>query len=163
MRLTNMFCIAVALVAISCAQETNFAVGPQYLVNTGSPMFLRPIATPSLSLSAPSSSTQGTEAPASEGSAPAVGSPSQPDLTRVYWGKPGPSELIREAETSTPVPSALPAGIVDVGVTAIADPQSLREQGFGVPLAQAASSRKSHRPHAARIYTNADIQRLPAS
>jgi hypothetical protein len=38
------------LAGISFAQDTNFPVGPQYLV-TGNPMLLQPIATPSLSLS----------------------------------------------------------------------------------------------------------------
>ena len=45
--------LVVSLAALSFAQDTNFPAGPQYLVTSGSPMLLQPIATPSLSLSAP--------------------------------------------------------------------------------------------------------------
>ncbi|MGC2473400.1 MAG: hypothetical protein WA485_03635 [Candidatus Sulfotelmatobacter sp.] len=45
--------LVVSLAGLSFAQDTNFPAGPQYLVTSGSPMFLQSIATPSLSLSAP--------------------------------------------------------------------------------------------------------------
>jgi hypothetical protein len=81
------------LVLISCgwcaAQDTNFAAGPQYLINYGSPLFLHSIETPSLSLSTPPATNPG--APAEEGtgepSSPAVGGlKSQSTVDRIYWG-----------------------------------------------------------------------------
>jgi len=50
MRLQPFLVLLVVLVGTCSAQETNFPVGPQYLVTMGNPMLLRPIATPSLSL-----------------------------------------------------------------------------------------------------------------
>ena len=50
MRLDRALLPLLALVGFSFAQDTNFSAGPQYLVTTGSPMLLRPIVTPSLSL-----------------------------------------------------------------------------------------------------------------
>ena len=48
------FCCTLILlsgIGTALAQDTNFATGPQYLMNYGSPMFAHPISTPSLSLS----------------------------------------------------------------------------------------------------------------
>src|SRR5579872_4800077 len=53
MRLASLFCLPVVLVGISFAQSTNFSVGPQYLITSPEPQFLRPIETPSLALNAP--------------------------------------------------------------------------------------------------------------
>ena len=50
MRFCGLLCFLFALAGFSAAQDSNFSVGPQYLTNYGSPMFLRPIATPTLSL-----------------------------------------------------------------------------------------------------------------
>jgi len=50
MRLGSFFFLLFALAGVSAAQDTNFPVGPQYLITTDSTLFLRPIATPSLSL-----------------------------------------------------------------------------------------------------------------
>ena len=50
MRLTTLFFVFFALAGIGAAQDTNFSAGPQYLVTGSSPMFLRSIATPSMSL-----------------------------------------------------------------------------------------------------------------
>src|ERR1700758_3746510 len=50
MRLRNILVVLPLLVVVSFAQETNFSVGPQYLITNGSPISLRPIATPTLSL-----------------------------------------------------------------------------------------------------------------
>ena len=46
-------CLLFALMGIGAAQDTNFPAGPQYLITFDSPMFARPLATPSLSLNAP--------------------------------------------------------------------------------------------------------------
>lgn len=48
-----LFVLVISVAGLSFAQDTNFSAGPQYLVTTGSPMLMQPIATPSLSLNAP--------------------------------------------------------------------------------------------------------------
>ncbi len=181
MRLAPLFCSLLVLAGISAAQDTNFSVGPQYLMTAGSPLFAQPIATPSLSLSTPpaSLSTAASEA-TSEPSSSSAGLPSQPDLTRIYWGKPEVSENVAEnavenaSENVTPNVSvveitsaqpatALPASILETGVTGMTTVQALHQRGYGVPLGDTAAFWKSHRPHALRVYTNADVQRLHAS
>ena len=198
MRLATLFCVLLALAGTNVAQSTNFPTGPQYLVN-GSPMFLRSIATPSLSLSAPLASPSASEndglsqSPLSSAPLPISG-----DLSRILWGAPGPSDtgakrlsenpgesvsentsegLTENASkqenvskndseimiTSAPPSGALPASILDTGVTGMTSAQSLRERGFGIPLGDSAAFWRTHKPHAARIYTNADIQRLHRS
>lgn len=165
MRLGSLFCLLLALAGISVSQDTNFPVGPQYLITSASPMFLHSIATPTLSLSAPPAAIIGPapEAPP-EASSPSAGPQSQPNFTRIYWGGPKVSEEVSEIEiTSTQPSAALPASIVDAGVTGMTNPQSLRERGFGVTLGDTASFWKAHKPHAPRVYTNADLQRLHQS
>ena len=176
MRLSTIFCLLLTLTAIGAAQDTNFPAGPQYLVTSNSPMFLRPIATPSLSLSTPhpslnAATTEALPQPAS----PTAGLP-QPDLTRILWGpkeaepKVGAPEVSEPAVggnvaenvieiTSAEPPRPLPASIVDTGVTGMTTAQRLREFGYGVPLAETAQFWKTYKPHAPRIYTNADVQR----
>jgi hypothetical protein len=180
------FFLLLALVGISAAQDTTFPLGPQYLVTSNSPMFLRSIATPSLSLSAPPSSLNN---PATEAlpqpPSPTAGLP-QPDLTRILWGEPKEVEL-KEAEpkvgepevsepsvgenvgenvieiTSAEPPRPLPASILDPGVTGMTTAQSLREFGYGVPLAETAQFWKTHKPRAPRVFTNADVRHLHQS
>ena len=173
--LAGLILAGFVLIGTSAAQDTNFSVGPQYLVTSGSPMFLHPISTPSLSLSAPPSPAPNTE-PLPEPSSPFAGAPAQPDLTRIFWGEsasaentqgqtPGQvTESAREIElTSAPPFQPLPASIVDPGVTGMTNAQSLRMWGFGVPLGETAAFWKAHKPHASRVYTNADVQRLHPS
>ena len=184
---TGMFSIGVC-----AAQDTNFSTGPQYLLNDRSPLFLRPIATPSLSLSAPPATTG--RAPAEEGtgeprSAAFGGFPSQAAIDCIYWGVPTlneksssqTNEMPRAQSSQTSVASSseisgeksseieltgagpsnpLPASIADVGATAIADAQSLRERGYGVSLGEVAVYWKMNKARTARTYTNADIARL---
>jgi hypothetical protein len=148
-------------------------MGPQYLITSDSPMFLHSIATPTLSLSAPASivSAPAAEAPAELSSATAA-LPFQPDLTRIYWRGPAVTENagqnvsqnpIEIEITSAPLPNALPASILDTGVTGMTDAQSLRQRGYGVSLGETAAFWKAHKPHASRHYTNADVQRLHPS
>jgi len=85
------------LTGISFAQDTNFSVGPQYLVPPNrSPMFLRPIATPSLSLSEAQpvpANVAATEAViAQEAPAPTTVT-NQTFLSGVYWGDHSASEV----------------------------------------------------------------------
>jgi hypothetical protein len=153
-------CLFLALIGIAAAQDTNFPVGPQYLL-TGAPMFAQPIATPSLTLDAPLppipslpevESVIGNEGPIANPE-PSLGA----DLLPIYYGYSGPSivELI-----SPELPAELPQSITDAGVTRMIDAQTLREWGYGVTLGETASFWKSHKPHAPRVYTNADVDRL---
>jgi hypothetical protein len=173
MRFACLFCSLIFLVGLSAAQDlnqitgpdTNFSAGPQYLITSGfSPLFARPITTPSVSLGAPL-----PEIP----SLPAIGTVVenqpvaanselllQPDLLPIYYGPPVTNVV---EITSAELPSSLPASIIDTGVTGIADAQSLRERGYGVPLGDTAAFWKAHKPHASRVYTNADVQRLRSS
>jgi len=169
MHMASLLITLLMLTGVSVAQETNFSAGPQYLITTNSAMFLRPIATPTLSLSAPLASTsEAAEEATPQPLSPFAPAPAQPDLTQIFWGTPATSqpanENVSEIEiTSAPLPRALPASIFDAGVTGITSVQSLRERGFGVPLGESAAFWKTHKPHASRLYTNADIQRLHTS
>jgi hypothetical protein len=164
MRLASLFCLSIVLVGISAAQDTNFSVGPQYLMNFGSPMFATPIATPSLSLEAPLPGI-----PKLPEIGPVVQDQSyvanselrhEADLFPVYYGY----RPISVIEISSAEPAReLPASITDVGVTGMTSAQSLRERGYGVPVGDTASFWKTHKPHAPRVYTNADVARLHPS
>ena len=161
MRPAGFFFLLLAAVGIATAQDTNFPVGPQYLPITGSPQFARPIATPSLSLSAPLPEIQ---------SLPEIGptvsdqtytaNPEiqhQADLFPIYYGS-APATVVEI--TSTEPPRNLPASIVDIGVVGLSDATSLRERGYGVTVGETAAFWKAHKSPAARVYTNRDIERL---
>jgi hypothetical protein len=161
MRLGNPSFLLLVLAAVSAAQDTNFAVGPQYLMNYGSPLFAQPIATPSLSLEAPLAGIPSLPAigPAVEGQS-YVANPElrhQADLFPIYYGYPMATVV---ELTSGELPRELPASIVDTGVAWITDAQSLREHGYDIPLGDAASFWKVHGPHSPRVYTNIDVERL---
>ncbi len=202
MRIGHLLCLLV-LAAVSYAQDTNFAVGPQYLITSDSTLLLRPIVTPTLSLgeSLPpirDASTEQAAVPAT--SSEPVGLSSQEFFAGVYWGEHTPGEVTGRLITTpslslseqSATPSAAATGgpparemqsqavreesatrifdqrtspssssVVQVGVTATADVPSLREQGYGVLLAEAALSAKT-KPHATRVFTNRDIERLHA-
>jgi hypothetical protein len=168
MRLATLFCLLLALSGFSAAQDTNFPVGPQYLITRDSPMFLQPIATPTLSLSTPPPSAAepalATE-PVPEAPSTSPVPLSQPDLASIYWGEnvTGKTSASSEIELSSTAPPSVPASILDTGVTGTTDAQSLRQRGYGVPLGDTASFWKSHKPHATRSYTNADVARLHQS
>jgi len=105
MRLAGLLVALPLLAGISVAQDTNFAAGPQYLVTSGSPMFLRPIATPSLSLGeAPPTTTANAIETPSEGTLPPR-APSNAFLSDVYWGGHKPDEIgARRMETPSVTP-----------------------------------------------------------
>lgn len=161
MRLGAVLFSVLMLAGMCFAQDTNFPVGPQYLItSSSSPLFLRPIATPSLSFQSslapvPAIETQpGTETQPSA-APPAIQTP--PDLSRIYWG--GETPVVIEMTGGEPMP-ALPASLLNLGVTGVAGAQGLRERGIGVTAAEAASFWKTHKTHATRVYTNSDIERL---
>lgn len=165
MRLSSFALIVIALTTICVAQDTNFAVGPQYLITSGSTQFLRPIATPTLSLSQSAPNTVVTPEGVETQPVPAPAVPQSPvDLTRIYWGEPAAqitTETVSEIEITSPqIPPALPASITEVGVTAIVDSRSLRERGYGALLGEVAAFWKANKLHATHVYTNADVARL---
>jgi hypothetical protein len=164
MRLASLFCLFLVLAGITAAQDTNFPVGPQYLITTNSTLFLGNISTPSLSLGAPLPGIPSLPAigPAVENQS-FVGNPElrhQADLFPVYYGYPMATVV---ELTSAELPRELPASIVDLGVIGTTDPQSLRVRGYGIALGDAASFWKAHKRYATHVYTNADIERLHSS
>jgi hypothetical protein len=87
------------------AQETNFPQGPQYLIVNGSPMFMHPIATPTMSFSsAISDPYNGTELTPSQVASPTT-APSSTLAGEVYWGERNPSESM-QPRISTPILTA---------------------------------------------------------
>jgi len=93
MRLDRALLPLLVLVGTSFAQDTNFPLGPQYLVTVGSPMLLHPIATPSLSLTGETLAGT-TDVPTI--SEPLVFAPIETYvyLDSVYWGEHQPSEVL---------------------------------------------------------------------
>lgn len=160
MRSVIVLCFLVVSLGVVSAQDTNFSSGPQYLITTGSPLFLRSIATPSLSFEppmtpAPAIETQpGTELQPSAKPAPIQ---TQPDLASIYWG--GREASVVEITSEEPTLS-LPMSIFNDGVGGVTDSRSLAAEGYGVTVGEASSYWKTHRPHAVRTFTNQDVDRL---
>jgi len=171
MRLYGLLLFGMALTGIAAAQDSNFSVGPQYLMNYGSPTFMRPIATPTLSLSETAPVAMAApEASSSSGSSlgnsaePSAAIPQPSDLASVYWGSRESSPAIEtgvviEVSGATP-PANLPASIVNVGVQETVNAQELRERGYGVSVAQASAFWKAHKPRAVRVFTNRDVEKF---
>lgn len=98
----RLFFLLVVLAGMSAAQDTNFPVGPQYLMPNVSPMELRPIATPSLSFGTGLSDAYATatELSVSQVPAPAAETPGNAFLGDVYWGPHKSSDVTaRRIET----------------------------------------------------------------
>jgi hypothetical protein len=164
-------CTLLVLSALGMAfgQDTNFATGPQYLAQ-GSPLFARPISTPSLALMGPpldvgaENATEGLVAGAENRNVvrPQPDSLPKVDLSAVYYGRP-PVSVIEISFPEYPSESPrLPPSILDTGVWQMTSAQVLRERGYGVTLAEAAARGKVQTRHAPHVYTNADIDRLHA-
>ena len=166
MRVATLFCLLAAFSGFALAQDTNFSSGPQYLITGNSAMFLRPIATPSLSLSTPPSSLiSPTPEPASaEASSPTMQAltptASPENLSQIYWGSPQTPQPTSEVEISSTEPvNPLPPSFFDTGVTGMTNAETLRERGYGIPLGDVAKYWKSHK-RPPRVFTNADVERL---
>jgi len=164
MRLTALVGLVLVLAGFCVAQDTNFSTGPQYLMNFGSPQFLQPISTPTLSLSLPPA---GTPAVATEVTAETVPAPSgekiQTDLPRIYWGDKNAAstaEGVSEIEVSSAQPSTLPGGFVNAGVVQMVNARDVQARGYGVSLGDVAAYWKARKLRAPRVYTNADVARL---
>jgi hypothetical protein len=169
MRLAALVLVLIALAGIAVAQstDTNFPIGPQYLITTGSTLFLGPIATPSMSLQPPSpvppamETNPGTTV---ELSAPAPALMTQPDLSRVLWGNDWVDFLTGQKTSNgieiigSATPN-VPESLFDAGVTGTISSHSPREQGDGLTLGEVSATAKS-RPRATHIYTNEDVGRL---
>jgi hypothetical protein len=160
------FLLVLVLVGLSSAQETSFSTGPQYLMTSGSPLFARPIATPSLSLG-----EQTVQPPAREDVsiandetlASVLDLQRQMALPAIYYGTPRITVVeISFAESSSPYLSSrpLPASIMESGVVESTDAQALRLRGYGGTLPEAAGYWKKHKVSASHTYTNADVEKL---
>jgi hypothetical protein len=167
------FCLCSTLLVLSAlsvaaAQDTNFANGPQYLMNYGSAYYAKPISTPSLSLSGPalevgaSNSTAGLIAGAEKQTVSPPQSLPEVDLFPIYYGG-RPTSVIEISFSESLPESALPESILDTGTWQMTTAQALRERGIGVTVGEAAAYDKAHAGHATHIYTNADIDRLHKS
>lgn len=170
-----VFCCTVLVLltqGVAVSQDTNFATGPQYLMNYGSPLLAHSISTPSTSLTAPPAEVGASDATGllSAGAGAQTVAPPSPDalpkvdLFPIFYGGPPVSEN-GELSFSYPVePSALPAevpsSISDSGVWQLTTAQALRERGYGVTLGEAAAAGKTQTKRANHIYTNDDIARL---
>jgi hypothetical protein len=171
--------IVLLAVAMAFSQDTSFVNGPQYLTSsvpdarsTGdASFFVRPISTPSISLSSPllevgaSNATGNLTVGADTQTVVALRAVVLPrtDLAPVLYGMPSANaieiSLSREAAQSN-ANREIPTSILDTGVTQIANAESLRWSGYGITLPEAAGYSKAHTRRATRIYTNADIDRL---
>jgi hypothetical protein len=157
-------CVSLALALPSAAQDTNFSTGPQYLLN-GSPLFARPITTPSLSLETPldqPTDHTGSEALAEQAVENKLEQVPPLDFSSIYYEPSTAEEIVissnnSEAQGESP---QLPASIVASGVTQMIDAQSLHERGYGMSLAEAAAQWKERKSAPVRTYKNEDIERL---
>ena len=162
MRLIMGSLLVLGILGMCAAQgqnkDTNFSAGPQYLITTPSPLFLRPIVTPSLSLQAAATSSTGeSETYVGTEIAPTPSLPTHTDFSRIYWGEPPVSEI---QISGSPAPRNLPMSIFDSGVTGSTYLQGLSSAGYGSEPGPAADYSKTHKGHASRIYTNRDVERL---
>jgi hypothetical protein len=164
--------LVLALLGAAFSQDTNFASGPQYLMTHGSPLFARPISTPSMSLSGPqlelgaSSATAGLTAGAENQTVTSRSATDLPfvDFFPIYYGVVPVSVIeISFAKESERSFRELPSSILDTGVWEITTAEALRERGYGVTLAEGAEESKARVRHATHVYTNADIERLHKS
>jgi len=156
--LFTLFLFTFLVAGVCPAQDTSFGAGPEYLITTANANFLRPIATPSMSLDAPLPGIP----PLPQIGPPVADQPyasdpllaNQPDLFPIYYGYPE----VPVVELSGNAPREVPASVNDTGYVATSA-QSLAERGYGVSVAEDALFWKTHKRVAARVYTNADIRR----
>lgn len=161
-----LLALLLGLAGLSAAQDANFQVGPQYLIPSGSPLFLQPIATPSLSLGsalpqpAPGLGVPESTARANEETIEVVSAvldaQQQTFLPSIYYGFP----RVNVVEIALGETVSLPASILGSGVVEFTTPQALRERGYGVTLPEAAARSRAHKGAARRVYTNDDLERL---
>jgi hypothetical protein len=146
--------LMIGCVAVAQEPETNFPVGPQYLITQPYPTILQPIATPSYAPWQPS----GVVSPETGEAGPVmITIPAY--LPSIYWGYPPPGQVEFVPEPA-PEPRNLPQDYFDTGVSAFATPSWMHDHAYGISLAQAARYWREHAVHATHVYTNDDIERL---
>src|SRR6202041_3496534 len=129
--------LAFSMLGLAFGQDTNFPNGPQYLITSGSPMFARPIATPSLALTGPPLETGADNA------------------TGVLFAGAANQTLL------PPLAVALPSFDLFPIFYGPSQPQVIEISSAEAPAeASAAAHSKAAAGHASHIYTNADIDRL---
>ena len=156
----------LSILGIAFGQDTNFPSGPQYLMN-GSPLFARSISTPSIALTdsplqvGASNATGVLIAGAGDQTVlpPAADALPRTDLFPIYYGTRQPIviEISFAPELSS---NEFPASFLDTGVADMTTIETLRARGYGVTIVEGAAYGKTHTRRAARVYTNADIDRL---
>lgn len=156
--------ILLALVVPAAAQDTNFSTGPQYLLN-GSPLFARPIGTPSLSLETPlepPTDHTGSEAAAEQAVENTLEQLPPLDFSSIYYEPPTAEEIRISSNNSEPRGESpqLPSSIAESGVTQMIDAETLHQRGYGVSLAEEAAQWKARKSAPVRTFTNGDIERL---
>ena len=147
----------------AAAQDTNFATGSQYLAIQGSPLFARPISTPSLSLETqmerPTEHVATAESPV-EGAVPPpeiqADQPPRVDFFALYYASP----LGKISELEPPAENQSSENFFDSGVSQLLDARAIRGLGYGLSLAEASAQQKSRKPLSPHTYTNEDIERL---
>lgn len=160
MRLSSLLFSLLVLAGTLLAQDTNFQAGPQYLITNSSNQFLQPIATPSLSLDAPLPALVSLPevGPAVENQpyVATLSASAGPDLFPIYYGYPPIPvvELVSEEVTGA---SSVPANTNTVVILSTA---SIGHTDTGDTLGEIAWFWKAHHTSVARIYSNADLQRL---
>ncbi|HXM68770.1 MAG TPA: hypothetical protein VN911_18730 [Candidatus Acidoferrum sp.] len=156
----------LSTITLAFGQDTNFPAGPQYL-RTGSPLFALPIATPTLAITGPPLQTGADTATADliagAGNRTEVPqSPPPPNLYPIYYGE----HWVREVEgSSAEPPSELPptefaGNFLNTEVEEASIAQTLRARGNIVVYRESGSYPRARVPRLARVYTNADINRL---
>lgn len=148
--------LGVAMVASAQSRGTDFPVGPQYLVTTPSTLFLQPIATPSMS----PAQTFGMVSPQTGQAEPITINGQTANLPAIFWGWTSPGQTTVWAVFPSTVSSGLPADFFDLGVGAIVTDEWLQEFQRNRNVAEASRYWKTHTNRAARVFTNADIERL---
>ena len=157
-RFSVLCAVVVELATLASAQsrQTDFPVGPQYLVTTPSTLFLQPIATPSAS----PAQMLGMVSPQTGQAEPITINGQLANLPAIFWGWTSPGQTTVWAALSPAVSSGLPADFLDLGVGAIVTDEWLREFQRNNSVAEAARYWKTNTNRATRLYTNADIDRL---
>lgn len=148
--------LELVLLAPAQSRQTDFPVGPQYLVTTPSTLFLQPIATPSAS----AAQMLGMVSPQTGQAEPITINGQVANLPAIYWGWTSPGQTTVWTVFSPAVFSGLPADFLDLGVGAIVTDGWLQEFQRNNNVAEASRYWKTHTNRAARRYTNVDIERL---
>src|SRR5215469_10856919 len=154
----SVLCTVILEVTLLAAQsrETDFPVGPQYLVTTPSTIFLQPIATPSAS----AAQMLGMVSPQTGQAEPVSINGEPANLPAIYWGWTSPGQTTIWVAASPALSGGLPAGFLDLGVSAIVTDEWLREFQRNNSVAEASRYWKTNTNRATHLYTNADIDRL---